>query len=192
MTGRLWFFKSYKMENIIWYSSISIEIKKMICIIFFQNISLSHFYLGPDPLLFQVCSPFDKYYSYSQISFKVFMNILFLYWIYIKSMNISHYGYVCPANFSKEKYRRVKEKKFSRHFFWKKQWSGIPELFANTSHLTNIFPIPTPKFWNSQTIPIPICTEVASANLFLFLFAAKITICWSLELSFLIGWNVEI
>ena len=46
----------------------------------------------------------------------------------------------------------------------------------NTSHLTNIISIPFRKFWNSQTIPIPICTEVGSVNLFLFLFAGKITI----------------
>ena len=62
------------------------------------------------------------------------------------------------------------------HFFEKKQISGIRELFANTSHLKNIIPIPNRNFWNSQTIPIPIRTEVGPANLFLFLFAGKITI----------------
>ena len=51
------------------------------------------------------------------------------------------------------------------------------ELFANTSHLMNIIPIPILMFWNSQTIPIPIHTEVCYANLFVFLFAGKITIC---------------
>ena len=40
------------------------------------------------------------------------MNNLFLYWIHIKSMNISHYGFVCSVNFSNEKYIRVKKKKF--------------------------------------------------------------------------------
>ena len=50
----------------------------------------------------------------------------------------------------------------------------------STSYLTKIIPIPISKFWNSQTIPIPICTEVGFANLFLFLFAGKMTICWSL------------
>ena len=44
--------------------------------------------------------------------------------------------------------------------------------------MTNIIPIH--RFWNSRTIPIPICTEIGSANLFLFLFAGKITIRWSL------------
>ena len=40
-------------------------------------------------------------------------------------------------------------------------------------HLTNIIPIPIRKFWNSQTIPNPICKEVGFANLFLL--AGKIT-----------------
>ena len=40
----------------------------------------------------------------------------------------------------------------------------------------NIIPIPIRKFQNSQTIPIPIRTEVGSANQFLFLFMGKITI----------------
>ena len=31
--------------------------------------------------------------------------------------------------------------------------------------MTNIIPIPIRKFWNSLTIPIPIRTEVGSANL---------------------------
>ena len=52
--------------------------------------------------------------------------------------------------------------------------SGICELFAKTSHLTNIISIPIRKSWNSQNIPIPIHTEVGSANLFLFV--GKITI----------------
>ena len=45
------------MENIIWYLSISIKIK-IICIKLFEKMSLSHFCRGPNPLLFQVCSPF--------------------------------------------------------------------------------------------------------------------------------------
>ena len=61
-------------------------------------------------------------------------------------MNISHYGFVCPGNFSNEKYIRVKKKKFFEIFFEKKKISGIRELFANTSHLTNIIPIPICKF----------------------------------------------
>ena len=40
----------------------------------------------------------------------------------------------------------------------------------------NIIPFPICKSWNSQTIPIPIPTEVGSANQFPFLFAGKITI----------------
>ena len=40
-------------------------------------------------------------------------------------------------------------------------------------NLTNIIPISINKFWDSQTIPIPIRTEVGSAKLFLFLFAGE-------------------
>ena len=92
-------------------------------------------------------------------------------------MNKSHYGFVRLVNFFNEKYIRVKEKKFLCIFNRKKWLSGIRELFSNTSHPMNIIPIPIRKFWNSQTIPIPIGTEVGSAKLFLFLFAGKITIC---------------
>ena len=91
-------------------------------------------------------------------------------------MKISHYGFVWSVNFSNEKYIRVKKGKFLNIFLKEKKISGICELFANTSHLTNIIPIPIRMFWNSQTIPIPICAEVGSSNLFLFLFAGKITI----------------
>ena len=104
------------------------------------------------------------------------MNILFLYWIYINSMNISHYGFVCPVNLSNEKYIKVKKKKFFDIFFRKNRY----QVFVKYSHLTNIIPIPICKFWNSWTIPISICTKVGSANLFLFLFAGEITIRWSL------------
>ena len=86
-------------------------------------------------------------------------------------MNISHYGFVCPVNFSNEKYIRVTKKKLLDIFLRQKLISGIRELFANTSYLTKIS-----KFWNSQPIPIPIRTEVGSSNLFLFLVAGKITI----------------
>ena len=86
-------------------------------------------------------------------------------------MNISHYGYGCPENFSNEKYIRVTKKKLLDIFLRKNFVSGFHELFANTSYLTKIC-----KFWNSQPIPIPIRTEVGSSNLFLFLVAGKITI----------------
>ena len=86
-------------------------------------------------------------------------------------MNISHYGFDWPVNFSNE--NKIQEKEF---ILRNKQILSICELFANTSHLTNIIPIPIYKFWNSQTIPIQICTEIGSANLFLFPFAGKITI----------------
>ena len=92
--------------------------------------------------------PIEKYVNLTNNSpihklfFKVFMNILFFYWICIKSMNISDYGFVCPVNSSNEKYKSL-EKEILRHFFErKKNISGICELFANTSHLTNIILIP--------------------------------------------------
>ena len=93
-------------------------------------------------------------------------------------MNISLYGFVCSVNFSNQRYIRVKKKKFLDIFLRKNMISGIRELFGNTSHLTNIIPIPIPirKFWNSLTIPTPIRAEFGSGNLFLFLFAQKITI----------------
>ena len=69
---------------------------------------------------------------------------------------------------------RSQEKELLNNFLEKIYILGICEYFANTSHLTNIIPIPIGKFWNSQTIPISIPTEVGSANLFLFLFTGKI------------------
>ena len=84
------------------------------------------------------------------------------------------------GQFFKWKNIRVKKKIFLDIFLREKKMKGICELFANTSHLTNIIPIPICKFWNSQTIPIPICKEVGFTNLFLFLFAGIITIRWSL------------
>ena len=90
-------------------------------------------------------------------------------------MNISHYGFVCLVNFSNEKYIRVKKFSLKTFFEREKKMSGICELFANTSHLTNIISFPIRKFWNSLTFPIPIRTKVGSVNLFLFLFAGKIT-----------------
>ena len=40
--------------------------------------------------------------------------------------------------------------------------------------MTNIIPIPICMSWDSRTTPIPIPTEVGSANLFIFLFAGKL------------------
>ena len=81
-----------------------------------------------------------------------------------------------PSKFFRGKIYKSQEKEIIKIKYDRKNISGIHELFANTSHLTNIIPIPIRKFWNSRTIPIPIRTEVGSANLFLFLFAGKITI----------------
>ena len=52
------------------------------------------------------------------------------------NMHISHYGFL-----------HNKKKKYSKKNY-KKNISGIRELFANTSHLTKIIPIPICKFWN--------------------------------------------
>ena len=65
-------------------------------------------------------------------------------------------------NFSYKKYLSVKKKKFQTFFERKKKKSVICELFVNTYHLTIIIIIPICKLWNSQTIPIPIRTEVAT------------------------------
>ena len=46
----------------------------------------------------------------------------------------------------------------------KKYLSDIYYWFAKTSRLTNTIPIPICRFWYSQTIPIPIHTEVGSAK----------------------------
>ena len=35
----------------------------------------------------------------------------YFYIIYIESLHISHYGFVCPVSFSNKKYIRVKKKK---------------------------------------------------------------------------------
>ena len=119
------------------------------------------------------------------------MNILFLYWIYKEYEYISLW--LClPGNCFKWKIYKSREKEIVGNFFEKKQISGIHELFANTSHLKKIIPIPIRTFWHSRTIPIPICTEVGSANLLLFLFAGKITIHWSLaQLECQSGWVAE-
>ena len=97
------------------------------------------------------------------------MNILFQLEIYIEIGHTFHYDFLCTVSFSKKKYIRVKKRKeiYDRNIF---------QIFVNRSHLTNIIPIAIPKFWDSQTIPIPNRTEFGSANLFLFLFAGRITI----------------
>ena len=65
------------------------------------------------------------------------MNILFLYWIYIKSMHISHYGFVCPVNFSNVKYIWVKKKKFLENKLREK----IYQVFVNYSRILPIWQI---------------------------------------------------
>ena len=60
-------------------------------------------------------------------------------------MHISHHGFVCPVSFSNEKYIRVWGKRNIRKKF-DNFCLGIRDKFANTSHLTNIIPIPFSKF----------------------------------------------
>ena len=46
--------------------------------------------------------------------FQSIYEYIFLYWIYLKSMNIPHYGFVCPVDFWNEKYiESRKEKKMN-------------------------------------------------------------------------------
>ena len=55
--GHLWFYKCYKVENIIWYSSMSIGIHN-ICVKFFQKkIVGRHFCIGFAPLFLRSSSP---------------------------------------------------------------------------------------------------------------------------------------
>ena len=55
--------------------------------------------------------------------------------MYIKSMNISHYGFVCPVNLSNEKYIRVKKKKFLEIFFERQKC----QVFMNYSQICVLF-----------------------------------------------------
>ena len=73
--------------------------------------------------------------------------------------------FFCLVSFSKETYIQVKKKKLLQKYERK-----------NVQVFMNIIPMPICKFWDSQTIPIPIRTEFGSTNLFLFLFAGKIII----------------
>ena len=61
--------------------------------------------------------------------------------------------------------------------------SGICELFINTFHLTQFYFYSCLHVLKFTTIFIPICTEVWSANIFLFPYAGKINICWTLVCS---------
>ena len=81
-----------------------------------------------------------------------------------------------PDKFSNENYIRVEKKKLLKKITKK----NIIQVFVKNLQILPLWRILLHKFWNSRTILIPICTEVDSANLFLFLFAWKITIRWSL------------
>ena len=54
-------------------------------------------------------------------------------------MNISHYGFVCPVNFSNEKYIRVKKKKFLDIFLRKNRY----QVFVNYSRI-----LPTDEYYS--------------------------------------------
>ena len=112
--------------------------------------------------------------------FKVFMYILFLYWIYIKSMIISHYGFVDDYYSYSQMFFKVfmnilflnwiqKKSMIISHYGFARKYFPSDKYYSYSYSLV----------WNSWTIPIPLRTEVGSTNLFLFLFAGKITIPWS-------------
>ena len=101
---------------------------------------------------------------------KVFMNISFLYWIYIKSMHISHYGFVWSINYSNEKNIGVQNKNFLDLFWEKKKdirysWI-IREYFPSDEYysysylqvleFTNYSYSYSYRSWLRKTIPIPI------------------------------------
>ena len=90
------------------------------------------------------------------------MNILFLYRIYIfkKSINISHYVFVCLVNFSNEKYIRVKKKKLLELFLRKNRY----QIFVNYSRI--------PPIW--QILFVFLFASYGIHKLFLFLFVQKL------------------
>ena len=63
-------------------------------------------------------------------------------------MNVSHYGFVGHVSFSNKKINKSQEKEIIRKKMRNKNSSGIRELFANNSHLTNIISISICNFWN--------------------------------------------
>ena len=88
------------------------------------------------------------------------MNILFLYWIYIKSMNMSHYGFICLVNFSNEKYIRGKKKKFLDIILRKNRY----QVFVNYLRILSIW----------QILFLFIFASFGIHKLFLFLFLQKL------------------
>ena len=91
-------------------------------------------------------------------------------------MHKSHHGFVCSISFLNEKHKRVEKKTLLQtkkviRYLWKICKYFPSDKYNSYSYL---------QISNLQTIPIPICTEVSFANLFLVLFAGKITIRWSL------------
>ena len=66
--------------------------------------------------------------------FKVFMNMLFYLGIYIENGHIFHYGFHCPASFSKKKYKNVKKKKLLEKYETEK----IFQVFVNNLQILPI------------------------------------------------------
>ena len=111
------------------------------------------------------------YSSHSQIFFKVFMNILFLNWIYIKNKHISHYSFVCMVNFSNAKIYKSQEKDFFRKIWEKKiyfRYSWITREYFPSDEYYSYSYSQVLKFTNysysylyksclRESIPIPIC-----------------------------------
>ena len=100
------------------------------------------------------------------------MSILFLYWIYIKSMNISHYGFFCLVNFSIDKYIRIKKKKFL-DIFWERIHFRYPWIireyfpadeyysysYSHVFEFTNYSYSYLYRSWLRESIPNPICRK---------------------------------
>ena len=87
------------------------------------------------------------------------MNTLFPYGIYLKSMNISPYGFVCQVNFLYEKYIRVKKKKFLYILLRKNSY----QVFMNYSRIL-------PIWW---ILFLFLFASFGIHKLFLFLFIQK-------------------
>ena len=75
---------------------------------------------------------------------------------------------------------KSQERIFFGHFLERKKDIRYLWIIQNYFPSDQYYSYPYSKVLESWTIPISICTEVCFANLFLFLFAEKITIRWSL------------
>ena len=119
---------------------------------------------------------FNEYYSYSRIFVKIFMNILSNYWIYIKNMHVSHYGFVCPVSFSNEKYIRkrrkinIRQKRTKKYFRF--SWI-IPEYLPSVEYYSYSYSqvleftdfSDSYSYWLRESSPIPIHGEISCSRM---------------------------